>query len=90
MSVQTVIILISVDDFTDGRKIAESIENILFNTPDDILRKVRAEEDGFVAIYPITDFMDACNNQEIELGGMWISHAKVIRMPNTPIANFKF
>jgi len=90
MSVQTVIILISVDDFTNGRKIAESVENILFNTPEDILRKVRAEEDGFVAIYPITDFMDACNNQEIELEGMWISHAKVIRMPNTPIANFKF
>lgn len=85
MSVQTVIILISVDDFTDGRKIAEEIENILFNTPEDILRKVRAEQDGFVAIYPITDFMDACNNQEIELEGVWVSHAQVIKMPNTPI-----
>jgi len=85
MSVQTVIILISVVDFTDGRKIAESVENILFNTPEDILRKVRAEQDGFVAIYPITDFMDACNNQEIELEGVWVSHAQVIKMPNTPI-----
>ena len=76
----TVVILISVDDFTDGRKIAENIENMLFNTPDDILRKVREKEDGFVAIYPITDFMDACNNQEIELDGVWISYAQVNKL----------
>lgn len=77
----TVVILISVDDFTNGRKIAENIENMLFNTPDDILRKVREEEDGFVAIYPITDFMDACNNQEIELEGVWVSYARVNKLP---------
>jgi len=76
----TVVILISVDDFTDGRKIAENIENILFNTPDDILRKVREKEDGFVAIYPITDFMDACNNQEIDLEGVWVSYAQVNKL----------
>ncbi len=76
----TVVILISVDDFTDGRKIAENIENMLFNTPDDILRRVREKEDGFVAIYPITDFMDACNNQEIELEGVWISYAQVNKL----------
>lgn len=76
----TVVILISVDDFTDGRKIAENIENMLFNTPDDILRRVREKEDGFVAIYPITDFMDACNNQEIELEGVWVSYAQVNKL----------
>lgn len=76
----TVVILISVDDFTDGRKISENIENMLFNTPDDILRKVREKEDGFVAIYPITDFMDACNNQEIELEGVWVSYAQVNKL----------
>jgi len=81
---QTVIVLISVDDFSDGRKIAENIENILFNTPDDILRKVREKEDGFVAVYPITDFMDACNNQEIELDGVWVSYAQVVKMQNIP------
>ncbi len=85
---QTVIVLISVDDFSDGRKIAENIENILFNTPDDILRKVREKEDGFVAVYPITDFMDACNNQEIELEGVWVSYARVVKMKNTPISTF--
>jgi hypothetical protein len=81
---QTVVILISVDDFSNGRKIAENIENTLFNTPDDILRKVREKEDGFVAIYPITDFMDACNNQEIELEGVWVSYAQVVKMQNSP------
>lgn len=85
---QTVVILISVDDFSNGRKIAENIENVLFNTPDDILRKVREKEDGFVAIYPITDFMDACNNQEIELEGVWVSYAQVVKMKNIPISTF--
>ena len=77
----TVVILISVDDFTDGRKIAENIENMLFNTCDDILRKAREKEDGFVAIYPISDFMDACNNQEIELENFWVSYAQVNKLP---------
>lgn len=81
---ETVVILISVDDFSNGRKIAENIENILFNTPEDILRKVKEEEDGFVAVYPITDFMDACNNQEIQLEGFWVSYAKVNKMLNMP------
>jgi hypothetical protein len=81
---QTVVILISVNDFSNGRKIAENIENTLFNTPDDILRKVREKEGGFVAIYPITDFMDACNNQEIELEGVWVSYAQVVKMQNIP------
>ena len=77
----TVVILISVDDFTNGRKISENIENTLFNTWDDILRKAREKEDGFVAIYPISDFMDACNNQEIELENFWVSYAQVNKLP---------
>lgn len=68
------VVLISVDDFTNGRKIAELIENQEFKTPDDVLSKVREEENGSVAIYPISDFMDACNNQEIELEGVWVSY----------------
>jgi hypothetical protein len=75
-----VVVLISVSDFTDGRKIAEHIENTLFNTPDDILRTVKENENGLVSIYPITDFMDACNNQEIELDGVWISYAQVNKL----------
>ena len=76
-----VVILISIDDFANGRKIAENIENILFNTCDDIRRKVKENENGLVAIYSITDFMDACNNEEINLGEFWVSYAKVNTLP---------
>ena len=83
---KTVVVLISVDDFTNGRKIAEEIENILFNAPEDIIRKAKEKENGFVAVYPITDFMDACNDQDINLENFWISYAQVVKMPNTPIS----
>jgi hypothetical protein len=76
-----VVVLISVSDFTDGRKIAEHIENTLFNTCDDIRRTVKENENGLVAIYPITDFMDACNNEEINLGEFWVSYAQVNKLP---------
>lgn len=71
------VVLISVDEFTNGRKIAENIENQEFKTPDDVLSKIREEENGYVAIYPISDFMDACNDQEIELEGVWVSYVHV-------------
>jgi len=77
----TVIVLISMSDFTNGRKISENIENTLFNTCNDILRKAREKENGFVAIYPISDFIDACNNQEIELENFWVSYAQVNKLP---------
>lgn len=75
-----VVVLISVSDFTNGRKIAENIENTLFNTCDDIRRTVKENENGLVEIYPITDFMDSCNNEEINLGEFWVSYAQVNKL----------
>jgi hypothetical protein len=76
-----VVVLISVSDFTDGRKIAERIENTLFNTCDDIRRTIKENENGLVSIYPISDFMDLCNNEEINLGEFWVSYAQVNKLP---------
>jgi hypothetical protein len=75
-----VVVLISVSDFTDGRKIAERIENTLFNTCDDIRRTIKENENGLVEIYPITEFMDSCNNEEINLGEFWVSYAQVNKL----------
>lgn len=77
MKKHLMVVLISVDDFTNGRKIAEEIENQNFKTPNDVLSKVREKEDGFVGICPISDFMDACNNQDVFLEGVWISYVYV-------------
>lgn len=42
---------------------AEELESVL---PNDVLS------------YTLTDFMDACNNQEIQLGEYWVSYIRVI------------
>ena len=36
--------------------------------------KQKESEYGLIIIYPITDFMDACNNEDVELGSSWISY----------------
>lgn len=82
MKKHLMVVLISVDDFTDGRKIAESIQDQDFKDPNAVLLAVRENkhaygEDGHVAIYPISDFMDACNNQEVELEGVWVSYVHI-------------
>lgn len=77
MKKHLMVVLIQVDDFPNGRKTAENIQSQNFKTTNDVLSKVREEGDGYVAIYPISDFMDACNNQEIELEGVWVSYVYV-------------
>jgi hypothetical protein len=75
---KTMIVLISADDFANGKEIANNIKGKLFNTPNDILRVAREKQDGFVAIYPIDDFVDACN-EGIDLEGVLVSHAAVVK-----------
>lgn len=83
MKKHLMVVLISVDDFLGGRKIAERIENQEFKNPAEVLSEIKKLEGkkqgeyGYVAIYPISDFMDACNNQEIELEGVWVSYVYV-------------
>jgi hypothetical protein len=68
------VILIPVTDRSDrtnGRKFAELIEN------QEITLHSLAEKDCMV--FTLSDFMDLCNDQEIEsLEGWWISYAKII------------
>ena len=68
------IVLIPVGEH-DRRKDAEGIENTTFNptTFNEYCNKM-----GDVLTYSLTDFMDACNNQEIELEGYWLSYVNVV------------
>lgn len=62
------IVMLPIDKF-DRRRDAEHLEN---NT----LNKVQVQEwrDKGAAVLQLTEFMDLCNDQEIDLGGYWISY----------------
>lgn len=81
---QTVIVLISVSDSSEGRKVAENIENEVFRNPETLLHKIKEKDCGWAAVFSLSDFMDACNNEEIDLNGVWISYAQVDEMLNKP------
>jgi len=79
------IVLIPVE-YLNSRKKTEEIEKQVYKTTTalriqlalELIRENNPEvEDGSVddvLIYPITDFMDACNDQEINLEGYFISY----------------
>ena len=80
----TAIVLLSVNDFSDGRKIAERLEGQTFKTPDAVLKGIKKEAKGLsdnpkgdVFVFPLTDFIDACNNQEIELEAFWTTTVNI-------------
>lgn len=60
--------MLAIDKF-DRRKDAENIEN---NTMDQIqINELRSRG---AAVLALTEFMDLCNDQQIDLGGYWISY----------------
>ena len=67
----TQIILIPVD-YLNSRKVCESIENQTFETQVDAIRAAKKdlvsdeEEPNDILIFTMTDFMDTCNNQELD------------------------
>ncbi len=83
MKTKTFITLFNVDHFSDARKFAESIENEHFevqnlsncetvsayNIREEIIKRLELtdEDKNFIEVYPITDFMDGLNNQEINV-----------------------
>ncbi len=81
MKTRTFIALFNVDHFDDARKHAETIENEHFEVEmasgcefasaykvrEEIVKRLELtdEDKEFVEVYPISDFMDASNSQEI-------------------------
>jgi len=81
MKTRTFIALFNVEHFDDARKHAENIENehfevemasgcefaSAFKIREEIVKRLELndEDKDFIEVYPITDFMDASNSQEI-------------------------
>ena len=81
MKTRTFIALFNVEHFDDARKFAENIENehfevemasgcefaSAFKIREEIVKRLELndEDKDFIEVYPITDFMDASNSQEI-------------------------
>jgi hypothetical protein len=72
MNTKTMIVLTAVGPF-DGRKQMELIENASFTL--DEAKKM--SDDEFIQIYTLSDFIDACNNQEINLEEYWLSYINI-------------
>lgn len=71
------IVTLSVNDFSDGRKVANKIEGNTYKNPtealEDILSKEGLETAG-VGFSTPNGFMELCNEQEINLEQFWISY----------------
>ncbi len=71
------IVTLSVDDFTDGRKVANHIENTTFKSKQEALEYILSQENlstAGVGIMELSSFMEACNDQDINLECFWISY----------------
>lgn len=73
------VVVIDVDGFTNGRKACNNIENMTFKKTDDVIKELLkytsiSGKEGYVSMYELTDFMELCNDQQINLEGSWISY----------------
>jgi len=65
---EKMIVMLPIDKF-DRRRDAEHLENNTL-TQD----QVQEWRDKGAAVLALTEFMDLCNDMEIDLGGYWISY----------------
>lgn len=85
MNYETMIVTIDVESFTDGREVAEGIEDGKFDSCDELLKAIDSElgdeadkRDYYnVQVWTLTDFMDTCNDQEMNLENVWISYVRI-------------
>ena len=66
------IVLLPVEEY-DRRGTAEAYENAVFENHEEAY-KVLGNDAG---IYELTTFMDACNDQDINLEGYWITYITI-------------
>jgi hypothetical protein len=69
-----VIILLPIEDY-DRRDDAESVENTTFESLGQI--GDRFEHNGVMFFTSMSDFMDSCNDQEINLEHFWLTYVNV-------------
>ena len=76
---KTYIVLAEVDLY-DRRNFAEDLENSIHRTIGDFMDKFSTRgKDGQtgILIFSFTDFMDACNDQEINLENYWVTYINI-------------
>lgn len=77
---KTYIVLLAVDIF-DRRQHAELIENETFKDLNSVYRLLSKDRDDIsrddVLFYRLTDFMDACNDQMLELELWWVTYVNI-------------
>ena len=89
----TAILIIPVDDFDDGRKMVELVSGstvkVKFGSGcewgscgkvrDVLARELGLEdvEKGKIDIYPISDFMTLCNDQDFNIENSWVGNINV-------------
>ena len=75
MKTITYILLIPVDN--NDRKQAEHIENTIFKNNSELTEVIENKfEDTYY--YSLSDFVDACNDQEINLENYWLSYIHIL------------
>jgi hypothetical protein len=72
MAEKTMIVMMPIAKF-DRRKDAEHLENNHLNLIS--INELRARG---AAVLALSEFMDLCNDQEIDLGGYWISYISTL------------
>ena len=89
---KTVAVLISIDDFSNGREVAKSIQGKTFRNEDDLLRTVRDKlkdfrdederneenggNDGYVEIVSLHELVDQINENDGQVG-QWIATVNI-------------
>lgn len=81
MKKELAVVLIAVDDFSNGRKAANSIKDSTFKNYNALHKAVckfgtplYPEKDIDLRVYRMNDFMEECNEQNIELEQFWVSY----------------
>jgi hypothetical protein len=89
----TAVLIIPVDDFDNGRKMAERVGGSTIKVKfgsgcefgscskvhDKIAKELKLDdvEKGLISVQPIDDFMGLCNNQEFDIEGSWVGYINV-------------
>ena len=72
---KTIIILVPVT--MGDRTVLEHIENEKFENANDIPKVLNLELGKSVFLQDLTNFMDYCNNQELDLESYWVGYVQV-------------
>jgi len=77
----TIIVLINIDYFKDGRSKANSIESLSFKNVKEIYSALELQDEEkdkkHIEIYTLIEFVYLCNEQNINLQNYWITYVNV-------------